>query len=168
MLAPKPVPIAHSRGDAFDALVLQAAEHLRPHLGEELSRVEFAVEDVPAVSHHGPADFDFDDDILDDNAVPLSRIFRNGVAGLNSPVIVLYRRPLEARALDSEDLADIILDVLVHEVAHLLDEMATIPGLAGVLLTFDEFITGTEIFGERIQPLMKCRRHVTPMAKVAA
>ena len=46
-------------------------------------------------------------------------------------------------------------------VARLLDEMATIPGLAGVLLTFDDFVSGTEIFGERIQPLMKCRKHVT-------
>jgi len=52
--------------------------------------------------------------------------------------------------------------------ARLLDEMATIPGLAGVLLTFDEFISGTEIFGERIQPLMQCRKHVPPPAKAAA
>ncbi|WP_428672477.1 pyrimidine utilization protein A [Reyranella sp.] len=52
-------------------------------------------------------------------------------------------------------------------VAQLLDEVATIPGLAGVLLTFDEFISGTEIFGEHIQPLMNCRRHVTPLAKAA-
>jgi pyrimidine oxygenase len=52
-------------------------------------------------------------------------------------------------------------------VARMLDEVATIPGLAGVLLTFDEFVTGTEIFGERIQPLMKCRRHVPTVAKAA-
>jgi pyrimidine oxygenase len=52
--------------------------------------------------------------------------------------------------------------------ARLLDEVATIPGLAGVLLTFDEFVSGTEIFGERIQPLMQCRRHVPSAAKVAA
>ncbi|WP_428672461.1 pyrimidine utilization protein A [Reyranella sp.] len=51
--------------------------------------------------------------------------------------------------------------------ARLLDEVATVPGLAGVLLTFDEFVTGTEIFGERIQPLMKCRQHVAPMVKAA-
>ena len=49
----------------------------------------------------------------------------------------------------------------------MLDEMATIPGLAGVLLTFDEFVSGTEIFGERIQPLMKCRQHIVPLAKAA-
>jgi pyrimidine oxygenase len=36
-----------------------------------------------------------------------------------------------------------------------------------VLLTFDEFISGTEIFGERIQPLMNRRRHVTPLARAA-
>ena len=52
--------------------------------------------------------------------------------------------------------------------ARLLDEVATIPGLAGVLLTFDEFVSGTEIFGERIQPLMQCRRHVQSAARVAA
>lgn len=52
--------------------------------------------------------------------------------------------------------------------ARLLDEVATIPGLAGVLLTFDEFVSGTEIFGERIQPLMQCRRSVISAARVAA
>jgi len=31
----------------------------------------------------------------------------------------------------------------------------------------DEFISGTEVFGERIQPLMNCRRHVTPLARAA-
>ena len=44
--------------------------------------------------------------------------------------------------------------------ARLLDEVATISGLAGVLLTFDEFVSGTRVFGERIQPLMHCRRNV--------
>jgi pyrimidine oxygenase len=52
-------------------------------------------------------------------------------------------------------------------VARLLDEVATIPGMAGVMLTFDEFITGTEIFGTRIQPLMKSRRHIQSEAPSA-
>jgi pyrimidine oxygenase len=43
-------------------------------------------------------------------------------------------------------------------VARMMDEIATIPGMAGVLLTFDEFVGGTETFGRRIQPLMKSRR----------
>ena len=52
-------------------------------------------------------------------------------------------------------------------VARMMDEIAAIPGLAGVLLTFDEFVSGTQIFGERIQPLMKSRQHVTSMVKAA-
>ncbi|MEO7263072.1 MAG: metallopeptidase family protein [Jatrophihabitantaceae bacterium] len=120
MLAPRPVPIAHSRGDAFDAMVLHAVDHLQPRLAEQLAQVEFAVEDVPVVSHRGAADFDFDEDILDDNAVPLSRLYRNGVAGISAPVIVVYRRPLESRAAQSEDLADLVHDVVVEQLARLL------------------------------------------------
>jgi pyrimidine oxygenase len=46
-------------------------------------------------------------------------------------------------------------------VARMLDEMATVPGAAGVLLTFDDFLVGIENFGTRIQPLMSSRRHIT-------
>src|ERR1700739_3763832 len=43
-------------------------------------------------------------------------------------------------------------------VAQMLDEMATVPGVCGVMLTFDDFVIGMEQFGQRIQPLMKCRQ----------
>jgi pyrimidine oxygenase len=42
-------------------------------------------------------------------------------------------------------------------VAQMLDEMATVPGVQGVMLTFDDFLIGMEQFGQRIQPLMTCR-----------
>ena len=42
-------------------------------------------------------------------------------------------------------------------VARLLDEMSEIDGLAGVMLTFDDFVIGVEQFGQRIQPLMRSR-----------
>ena len=42
--------------------------------------------------------------------------------------------------------------------ARLLDEMSEIEGLAGVMLTFDDFVIGVEQFGQRIQPLMHSRR----------
>ena len=42
-------------------------------------------------------------------------------------------------------------------VAKMLDEAATVPGTKGIMLTFDDFIVGMKKFGERIQPLMKCR-----------
>ncbi len=124
MLAPRPVPIAHSRGDAFDAMVLHAVDHLQPRLAEQLAQVEFAVEDVPDVSHFGATDIALDEDVLDDNAVPLSRLYRNGVAGISAPVIVVYRRPLESRAAQSEDLADLVHDVVVEQLARLLGRSA--------------------------------------------
>jgi pyrimidine oxygenase len=49
-------------------------------------------------------------------------------------------------------------------VARLLDEMAEIDGLAGVMLTFDDFVIGVEQFGQRIQPLMKSRRGLIKQA----
>jgi pyrimidine oxygenase len=42
-------------------------------------------------------------------------------------------------------------------VARMLDEMAAVPGVRGVMLTFDDFVVGMEQFGTRIQPLMRCR-----------
>ena len=45
-----------------------------------------------------------------------------------------------------------------ESVARMLDEVAAVPGTSGVLLTFDDFVQGVETFGQRIQPLMECRR----------
>ena len=42
-------------------------------------------------------------------------------------------------------------------VAGMLDELAAVPGVRGVMLTFDDFIIGMEQFGTRILPLMHCR-----------
>ena len=42
-------------------------------------------------------------------------------------------------------------------VAKMMDELGAVPGVAGAMLTFDDFIIGMEQFGTRIQPLMKSR-----------
>jgi len=47
-----------------------------------------------------------------------------------------------------------------ENVAKMLDEIAEIEGTEGILLTFDDFIQGVENFGQKIQPLMKCREHI--------
>ncbi len=44
------------------------------------------------------------------------------------------------------------------QVAGMLDALAAVPGLGGVLLCFDDFVVGTEAFGTQIQPLMRCRQ----------
>ena len=42
-------------------------------------------------------------------------------------------------------------------VARMLDEVAGMPGVKGIMLTFDDFIEGLDTFGQKVQPLMKCR-----------
>lgn len=52
-------------------------------------------------------------------------------------------------------------------VARMLDEIATVPGMQGVMLTFDDFLEGVEAFGQKIQPLMQSRRHVSALKESA-
>ena len=57
--------------------------------------------------------------------------------------------------------------ILVGSYAHvaaMLDEIAAVPGVQGVMMTFDDFVIGMEHFGTRIMPLMRCRETVTQAA----
>jgi len=49
-------------------------------------------------------------------------------------------------------------------IARLLDELSDVPGVQGVMLTFDDFVIGMEQFGTRILPLMRCRNEVRQAA----
>jgi pyrimidine oxygenase len=53
-------------------------------------------------------------------------------------------------------------------VAAMLDQVAGMAGVKGIMLTFDDFLTGMDAYGTRIQPLMRSREHVTyvPRARV--
>lgn len=118
-LVPPTVPLARSRAQQFDDLVLDAVDDLERRWGHDLEGVEFAVEDVP------PELSDLDYDVLEDDRVALARLLTaTGRDGGSPPRIVLYRRPLEARALDREDLADLVHDVVVEQIARLLGKDA--------------------------------------------
>jgi predicted Zn-dependent protease with MMP-like domain len=99
----------------FDDLVLDTVESLEQRYAKELAGVEFAVEEVP------PDLNVYDTDVLEDGDVPLARLLP-GRPGQDDmpPRIVLYRRPLEFRAADRDDLADLVHDVIVEQVANLL------------------------------------------------
>ena len=125
-LTPQDVPLYRSRAQRFDDLVLEAVAQLEPRWEAELSGVEFAVEEIPAA------------DVPDDepDPVPLARL-DPGSSGADDPRhparparIVLYRRPLMARADDEDDLGELVLDVVVEEFARLLglDPQAVDPG----------------------------------------
>src|SRR5271156_228001 len=44
------------------------------------------------------------------------------------------------------------------KVAAMLDDAAEMPGVKGIMLTFDDFLAGMDDYGRRIQPLMRCRK----------
>lgn len=118
VLAPRAVPRQRTRGEQFDDLVLDAVEELEARWAAELEGVEFAVEDVPALTPG--ASVEFDPEVIVDRGVPLGRLLRGGVPGTPAPTIVIYRRPVEARAHDSEDRADLVFMVVAELVAELL------------------------------------------------
>lgn len=87
-------------------------ERLERRLGQDLDGVEFAVEDVPPSA---PAPWE-------QGAVPLGRYFpADGAAGLRHRIVV-YRRPLAGRADGPDDLGALVRDVLVEQIAHMLNK----------------------------------------------
>jgi len=118
-LAPVGSPLYRSRAERFDDLVLQAVAQLEPRWEAELAGVEFAVEEVPASDVP-------DGDAADSDPVPLARLdpawpdAGNPARPARPARIVLYRRPLLARADGDDELGELVLDVVIEEVARLL------------------------------------------------
>ena len=115
-LAPAEVPLHRTRGEQFDDLVMDAVDELEEHWSAELATLEFAVEDVPPNSQPS----EYDSSVVVDRGVPLGRLFRDGLPDISAPVAVIYRRPIEARASDPEDRADLVFMVVVDLAAEFL------------------------------------------------
>lgn len=109
-VAPPELPIARTRAERFDDLVLEAVEHLEERWAPQLAGVEFAVEEVPPVG--GPAPD------AEEDPVPLGRVLP--AAGREPARVVVYRRPVEARAPGPALLGELVHDVVVEQVARLL------------------------------------------------
>jgi len=135
-LAPAGSPLYRSRSERFDDLVLAAVAQLEPRWEAELSGIEFAVEEVP--SDDLPPDGLPSDEY---DPIPLARLDPawSDTGDPTRPArparIVLYRRPLLARADGEDELSDLVLDVIIEEFAKLLgvDPQSIDPGYAGDL-----------------------------------
>ncbi len=89
-------------------MVLAAVDQVTRPWRAQVAGTQFGVEEVPPSD---PAPWEH-------SGVPLGRYFP---AVLGQPArVTVYRRPIEARAFDAEDLADLVRDVVVEQVAHLL------------------------------------------------
>lgn len=104
--------MGRARSERFDDLVLDAVDRLRPKWDKQLSAVEFAVEEVPPLSELG------DGPGVSSGPIPFGRA--DTAKGQRPASIVVYRRPLEARARDRDTLGALVHDTVVEQVATLL------------------------------------------------
>lgn len=95
-----------SRSERFDEMVLDAVQHTEQRLGRELAGLEVAVEDVPPAD---PAPWE--------SGIALGRLFPP--EGSLPAKVVVYRRPVEARAQD-DDVAALVHEVVAEQIAGML------------------------------------------------
>ena len=141
MLAPPGVPLHRSRSQRFDELVLEAVARLEPRWEAQLSGVEFAVEEIPPPDPPGIGPESVSLSRLDPGS-PGTGLPGMGLPGMSPPRtgdgavarpprIVVYRRPLAARADSEDELSELVFEVVVEEFARLLgvDPEDVDPGL---------------------------------------
>ncbi len=78
---------------------------LEDHWAEELREVEVAVEETPVLPVDWPGD-----------TVPLASIVQRG----QGYRLVVFRRPIELRAVADSDVAALVLTVVVEQISQLL------------------------------------------------
>lgn len=113
LMLPPIHPAYRTRRELFDETVVAYVSRLEATWGQELHGTEFAVEDVPP-SDPSP---------WERGGVALGRYFP-AVSGQPSRIVV-YRRPIEARAENRSELGTIIRDVIIENVAFMLSKSPT-------------------------------------------
>jgi predicted Zn-dependent protease with MMP-like domain len=130
-LVPPAVPLYRTRSQQFDDMVLDAVARLEGRWEAELTGVEFAVQEVPEA-----------DELTDDSVpLPLARTAPGSPESTDparpaTPArIIVYRRPLLARAENEGELSDLVFDVVVEEFADFLgiEPESVDPGYRGGL-----------------------------------
>lgn len=117
---PVTAPAFKNRAQRFDDMVLEALEPIEERWGDELTELDLAVDMVPEVDQTDPDATSWPPEVVEDLGVPLAQLVPPGVDRRGLPTrarIVLYRRPLEARARDGVDLVDLLHDVLIEQIA---------------------------------------------------
>ncbi len=97
-----------NRSARFDALVLDSVSRLESRWAHPFPPFDLGVESVPPSD---PAPWEHEE-------VPLGRFFPP--QGKQPARIVVYRRPIETRAEDDRELADLVSDVVTEQLAALL------------------------------------------------
>jgi predicted Zn-dependent protease with MMP-like domain len=122
-LLPPTVPGWRSRAERFDMAVLEAYEPIERRWSNRVSGLDVAVDEIPRISPKDPDAIQWPPEVIADGPVALARLIPAGVDVRGNSTrarIVLFRKPIERRAKDSVDLADLLHEILVAQVATYL------------------------------------------------
>ncbi len=110
------MPLSRTRSESFDELVLDAVEDVEdalrddPDLAARVTAVELGVEEVPPEDVLAAAEAG--------RELPLAR--GEADAGGTATRLIVYRRPVELRAVDPDERARLVHEVVVDALADLL------------------------------------------------
>jgi hypothetical protein len=123
-LLPPTVPGWRSRAERFDMAVLEAYEPIERRWQERLSGLDVAVDEIPRISAKDPDSVQWPAEVVADGPIALARLIGAGVDTRGSATrarVVLFRKPIERRAKDTVELAELLHEILVAQVASYLD-----------------------------------------------
>jgi len=122
-LLPTTVPGWRSRGERFDMAVLEAYEPIERRWHSRLSTLDVAVDEIPRIAPKDPDSVQWPPEVVADGPIALARLIPAGVdvrGNATRARIVLFRKPIERRAKDTDELAELLHEVLVAQVATYL------------------------------------------------
>lgn len=123
-LLPPTVPGWRSRAERFDMAVLEAYEPIERRMADRVTGLDVAVDEIPRIAAKDPETVQWPPEVVADGPIALARLIPAGVdvrGNATRARIVLFRKPIERRAKDPDDLADLLRDILVAQVATYLD-----------------------------------------------
>jgi predicted Zn-dependent protease with MMP-like domain len=119
-LLPQTVPGWRSRAERFDMAVLEAYEPIERRWHHRVSGLDVAVDEIPRISPRDPDSVQWPPEVIADGPIALARLIPAGVdirGNSTRARIVLFRKPIERRAKNTDELAELLHEVLVAQVA---------------------------------------------------
>lgn len=103
--------------------VLEAYEPIERQWQERVSALDVAVDEIPRIAPKDPESVQWPPEVIADGPIALARLIQAGVDVRGNSTrarIVLFRKPIERRVKDADELADLLHEILVAQVATFL------------------------------------------------
>ena len=126
-LLPPTVPGWRSRAERFDMAVLEAYEPIERRWQDRVSALDVAVDEIPRIAPKDPDSVQWPPEVVADGPIALARLIPAGVdvrGNATRARIVLFRKPIERRAKDTDELAELAARSTGGSGGHLLGRRA--------------------------------------------